>query len=78
VLPLECENRPSLMGCRLALEIGVRRRGPCSEKPPIFNDIAEVIMLMASFSQVAVLSYPPSRVIVSQMVTIASRDVASL
>jgi hypothetical protein len=35
--------------------------------PLIFNDITEVITVMASFPQVAVLSYPLSRIIVSQI-----------
>jgi hypothetical protein len=33
--------------------------------PPIFNDIAEFITLMASFSQVVILRYLPLHIIVS-------------
>jgi hypothetical protein len=41
--------------------------------PPIFNDIAEFITLMASFSQVVILRYLPLHIIVSQTVIAASQ-----
>jgi hypothetical protein len=50
----------------------MRRRCPCFETPLIFDDVAEVITLMASFSQVVVLSYPPPHVIVRQTASAAS------
>jgi hypothetical protein len=41
--------------------------------PSVLNDVAEVIIVVARFPQMAVLSYPSSRVVVSQTVVAASR-----
>jgi hypothetical protein len=50
----------------------MRRQHPCFEMPLIFDDVTEVITLMASFSQVVVISYLPPHIIVHQTASAAS------
>jgi hypothetical protein len=39
--------------------------------PPIIDDVAEVITITAILSQLAVLSYPPMRIVVRQTMVAA-------
>jgi hypothetical protein len=61
------------MGCRLQLEINTEGSTTLLWDASIFNDIAEVVTVTTNFSQVAVLSYPPSHIIVVQMMVATSR-----